>query len=303
MPIRPDYSYRPFDPAENSIRDSYGMLTSAIVPRPIAFASTLAEDGTPNLAPFSYFNVYSTRPPLVIFALVRSGRTNTNKDTFHNCKATGEVCINLVSRAMVEQMSLTSFDYPAGVNEWERAGFEPQASELIGPARVYGSPLQLECTVKEIIELGQEGGAGNLVLAVIKRMHLREDTLNERGRPDSLKLDAVGRLGGNLYVHVNPANIFASDRPATAEHVGWDGLPAFIREHHYLTANDVARLAHAEKLPSETELDAFAAGAAAPLLGNANGDEQVAQMARKLLDEGELENALRLLMLHARENA
>ncbi|MCB0789730.1 MAG: flavin reductase family protein, partial [Flavobacteriales bacterium] len=165
-------------PSELPVPKLHGYLLGAIGPRPICFASTMAADGTPNLSPFSFFNVFGANPPICIFSPARRGTTNTTKDTYHNAKVTGEVVINVVTYAMVQQMSLASTEYPPEVNEFEKAGFTPEPSELVKPFRVKESPVQLECRVKEVVETGQGPGAGNLIICEVVLMHINEDVLD-----------------------------------------------------------------------------------------------------------------------------
>ena len=187
------------DPKELPIPQLHGYLLGAIGPRPIAFASTIDADGHANLAPFSFFNVFSANPPILIFSPARSGRTNTNKDTFHNVKSIAEVVINVVNFDMVHQMSLASSPYAPNEDEFTKAGFTKLPSETIRPFRVAESPVQFECVVNEVVELGQEGGAGNLVICEVKRIHINEAVLDESGKIDQHKIDLVSRMGGNWY--------------------------------------------------------------------------------------------------------
>ena len=171
-------------PAELPVPKLHGYLLGAIGPRPICFASTIDAEGRPNLSPFSFFNVFGANPPLLIFSPARRGTNNTTKDTYHNAKATGEVVINVVTHAMVQQMSLASTEYPPGVNEFEKAGFTAVASEMVKPFRVKESPAQLECKVKQVIETGDGPGAGNLIICEVVLMHVNEEVLDADGRID-----------------------------------------------------------------------------------------------------------------------
>ncbi|MFT6748476.1 MAG: flavin reductase (DIM6/NTAB) family NADH-FMN oxidoreductase RutF, partial [Flavobacterium sp.] len=185
------------DPKTISPAKVQGYLQGAIAPRPIAFASTMDKNGIPNLSPFSFFNVFSSNPPILVFSPARRGRDNTVKHTLINCEATKEVVINVVSYDMVQQMSLSSTEYPEGINEFEKAGFEMLKSDVIKPFRVKESPVQLECKVNEIIALGTKGGAGNLIICEVLKIHIDESILDENGAIDPIKIDLVSRLGGN----------------------------------------------------------------------------------------------------------
>jgi len=186
-------------PNEISTVKLHGYLLSAVAPRPIALASTLDAEGNPNLSPFSFFNVFSANPPILIFSPARRVQGNTTKHTLENVKVTNEVVINTVNYAIVQQMSLSSTDYPLGVNEFEKAGFTMLKSEVVKPFRVAESPIQLECKVTEVIELGTEGGAGNLIICEVVKLHIKEEFLDEEGIINQQKLDLVARAGGSLY--------------------------------------------------------------------------------------------------------
>ena len=203
------------DPKELQIAQLHGYLLGAIGPRPIAFASTIDRDGNPNLAPFSFFNVFSANPPILIFSPARSGRTNTNKDTFHNVKEVGEVVINIVNHQIVHQMSLASSPYAADVDEFEKTGLTKIPSDTIRPFRVAESPVQFECVVNEIKELGDQGGAGNLIICEVKKIHISEDVLDKDGKIDQLKIDLVARMGGNWYCRADKNSMFEIEKPIT----------------------------------------------------------------------------------------
>jgi flavin reductase (DIM6/NTAB) family NADH-FMN oxidoreductase RutF len=196
------------DPKETAMPLLHKYLLGAVGPRPIAFASTIDADGRPNLAPFSFFNVFSSNPPLCIFSPNRSGRTGENKDTYHNVKAVPEVVINVVTYDIVEQMSLASSPYAKGVDEFEKAGFTKLKSDLIKPFRVKESPIHLECKVKEVIELGETGGSGNLIMCEIVKIHINESVLDGNGNIDQQKIDLVARMGGDWYCRANGTALF-----------------------------------------------------------------------------------------------
>ncbi|MCE3295082.1 MAG: flavin reductase domain protein FMN-binding protein [Crocinitomicaceae bacterium] len=245
------------DPKELPVPKVHQLLLGAIGPRPIAFASTVSESGVPNLSPFSFFNVFSANPPVVIFSPARNGRTNTNKDTYHNVKQVPEVVINVVNFDMVQQMSLSSSPYPPETDEFLKSGFTPLASDLVKPFRVAESPVQLECKVLEVRELGDQGAAGNLVICEVLKMHINENVLNADGLIDQFKISLVARMGGNWYCHANEASMFEVQKPLTTIGIGFDQLPKDVLTSSVLTGNDLGILASVEALPNETDVNEF----------------------------------------------
>ena len=227
-----------------------GYLQSAIAPRPICLASTIDKEGQVNLSPFSYFNLFSMNPPICIFSPSRRVRDNTTKHTLENLKEVPECVINIVNYAMVQQVSLSSCEYPKNINEFTKAGFTQIPSDLVAPPRVAESPIQLECTVAQIIALGEKAGAGNLVLAEIKKIHIAESVLNANNKIDQAKLDLVARLGGDWYARINEQNLFEVTKPNTQLGMGFDLLPKFIRDHAGLTSNEKAQLANCTTVPA-----------------------------------------------------
>jgi flavin reductase (DIM6/NTAB) family NADH-FMN oxidoreductase RutF len=244
------------DPKELPIPKLHHYLLGSIGPRPIAFASTIDAEGNRNLAPFSFFNVFSANPPILIFSPARSGRTNTTKNTHDNVKAVAEVVINVVTYDMVHQMSLTSSPFEAGVDEFKKAGFTPIASETIRPFRVKESPVQIECKVLEVKELGQNGGAGNLIICEVQKIHIDERVLDENQMVDQQKIDLVSRMGGNWYCRANDASMFEVDKPITTIGVGVDSLPVNIRTSSQLTGNDLGILGNMQAIPTDEEIKA-----------------------------------------------
>lgn len=235
----------------------HGLLLGAVGPRPIAFASTIDAEGRPNLAPFSFFNAFGSNPPIVIFSPARRGRDNTTKDTYHNVKAVPEVVINVVTYAMVHQASLASADYAPGVSEFEKAGFTPLPSERVKPFRVKESPVQMECVVKQLIETGTQGSAGNLVVCEVLLMHVSEDVLDANGRIDQRKIDLVARMGGHFYARAHGDALFELPQPAGYKGMGVDALPERIRRSTILTGNDLGRLGNCVSLPDETSVNEY----------------------------------------------
>ena len=224
-------------------------LQYAIAPRPICFASTIDLEGNVNLSPFSFFNLFSMNPPICIFSPSRRVRDNTTKHTLENIKMVPECVINIVNYEMVQQMSLASCDYPKGTNEFIKAGFTPLASELVKPPRVAEAPIQLECIVQEVITLGENAGAGNLVLALIKKIQIKEEVLDANKNIDQTKLDLVARLGGDWYARITEENLFKVEKPNTKLGIGFDQLPVGIITNELLTQNEKAQLANYDILP------------------------------------------------------
>jgi flavin reductase (DIM6/NTAB) family NADH-FMN oxidoreductase RutF len=246
-----------YDPKELPIPKLHQYLLGAIGPRPIAFASTIDEDGNHNLSPFSFFNVFSAAPPIMIFSPARNGRTNTTKDTYNNVKRIPEVVINVVNHDILHQMSLSSSPYAPEVDEFVKAGFTPLPSETIRPMRVMESPVQFECKVNQVIELGDQGGAGNLVICEVTKIHIHEDVLDENGMIDQKKIGLVARMGGNWYCHANEASMFEVMKPITTIGIGFDQLPEDIRSSSILSRNDLAQLAGVTELPNETDVNEY----------------------------------------------
>jgi flavin reductase (DIM6/NTAB) family NADH-FMN oxidoreductase RutF len=244
------------DPKSIPIPELHAHLLGAIGPRPIAFASTVDEKGNHNLAPFSFFNVFSANPPILIFSPARSGRNNTTKDTFENAKKIPECVINVVTYDMVHQMSLTSSPYASNVDEFLKAGFIPLPSETVRPLRVQESPIHFECKIIEIKELGNQGGAGNLIVCEVTRMHIHED-LMINGRIDQTKIDLVARMGGNWYCRAHGSSLFEVQKPLTTLGIGFDNLPKDILNSSVLSGNDLGQLANVEQIPDETDVNDY----------------------------------------------
>lgn len=245
---------RPED-LENS--QLYGYLTSAVQPRPIAFASTVDSEGKVNLSPFSFFNVFSANPPILVFSPVRRGRDGTIKDTLTNVQQTGEVVINIVNFDIVQQMSLASTEYETGINEFIKAGLTPLESDQVKPPRVAESPVQFECKVLEIKELGKDGGAGNLVICEVVCIHINENILDADQNIDPFKIDTVARMGGNWYCRAKDA-MFEVEKPTRNYGVGVDALPETARNSEVLSGNDLGKLGNIDEIPNEDEVFAFA---------------------------------------------
>jgi flavin reductase (DIM6/NTAB) family NADH-FMN oxidoreductase RutF len=278
-------------------------LQYAIAPRPICFASTVDAEGNINLSPFSFFNMFSTNPPICIFSPSRRVRDNTTKHTLENVLQVKECVINIVNYDMVQQMSLASTEYAKGVNEFEKAGFTMLKSDLVQPPRVAEAPVQFECVVNEVIPLGDHNGAGNLVLAEIKVIHINEAILDENGRIDQHKIDLVARLGGDWYCRVTNDNLFKVAKPLAKLGIGVDRLPYSVRFSKVLTGNDLGMLGNVEHLPSEEEIDLISTNAEvkevldATIGDTTNRERELHELAKKFLNNGEVELALKIVLL------
>jgi flavin reductase (DIM6/NTAB) family NADH-FMN oxidoreductase RutF len=270
------------DPKAVSTAALHGYMLGAVTPRPIAFASTIDSAGNVNLSPFSFFNVFSANPPIMIFSPARRGRDNTTKHTYENVLQVKEVVINIVNYDIVQQMSLSSTEYGKGVNEFEKAGLTPLASQTIKPPRVAESPVQFECRVNEVVSLGTEGGAGNLVICEVLKMHINEAVLDADGKIDPVKLDAVSRMGGNWYGRAKEG-MFEVPKPLSRLGIGFDQLPEAIRTSKFLTGNNLAMLANVEVLPK---------GAKAII----HLEQHAAQEAQKRLALDDIQGAWELLI-------
>ncbi|MBC9931403.1 flavin reductase family protein [Chitinophaga qingshengii] len=236
-------------PSEIKTSELQAYMQGAIAPRPICFASTVDAEGRPNLSPFSFFNMFGTNPPTLIFSPSRRVRDNTTKHTLENIYATREVVINVVNYSMVQQTSLASCEYPPGVDEFVKAGFTPLPSEKIKPLRVKESPVQLECVVKQIIETGNQGGAGNLVICEPVLIHLNDDIFDPNGKIDPHKIDLVARMGGDYYCRASGDAVFEVPKPNTQLGIGVDALPLSIRNSRILTGNDLGKLGNVHEMP------------------------------------------------------
>lgn len=289
------------DPKELPIPKLHHYLLGAVGPRPIAFASTVDESGNDNLAPFSFFNVFSANPPIMVFSPARSGRTGATKDTYNNVKVVPEVVINVVNYDMVQQMSLASSPFASDVSEFEKAGFTPIASETIKPKRVAESPVQFECKVIEVKELGDGGGAGNLVICEVTRIHIKEDVLNEDQMVDQKKIDLVARMGGNWYCRADENSMFEITKPITTVGIGFDQIPDDIKNSTILTGNDLGQLGGIEELPDETSVNEYKLLELTELFMDHEDNAvqleiELHKKAKQLLAEDKLEDAWKTLL-------
>ncbi len=276
--------------------EMHGYLLGAVGPRPIAFASTIDAQGRPNLSPFSFFNVFSANPPILIFSPARRVRDNTTKHTLENILATREVVINVVDYDMVQQASLASTEYAEGENEFVKAGLTMEPSDLVKPFRVAESPVQFECKVIKVEPLGKEGGAGNLVFSEVLKMHMKENVLDAQGRVDPLKIDQVARMGGNWYCRAK-SGLFEVPKPLSNLGIGIDQIPGHIRSSPWLNGNDLGMLGNVERLPGKKEIEAFVLGNEKIKALIRNGDEESRfGMAKEYLLNNEVLSAWKVLL-------
>ena len=280
------------DPKEVSVPQFHQWLLGAVTPRPIAFASTVDKQGNVNLSPFSFFNCFGANPPLLIFSPARSGRKNTTKHTYENVLEVPEVVINIVNHAMVQQVSLASAEYPKGVNEFRKAGFTEVPSVRVKPPRVEESPVSMECKVIQVIQTGNMGAAGNLVICQVLLMHIRDEVLDDNKHIDPYKLDAVARLGRDWYCRVQGNAIFKVPRPNEKVSMGIDQLPESIRNSKVLTGNDLGMLATVERLPDDAiDLHDNRIQTAAQ-----KGTDALHKIAQQYLQEGKILEAWTILI-------
>ena len=264
----------------------YQYLSAAVTPRPIAFVSTIDSEGNENLSPFSFFNVFSVNPPILVFSPVRRVRNNTSKHTLDNVHQVKECVISLVTEEIAQQVSLASCDFDKETNEFEKAGFTEIKSDLIIPSRIKESPINFECKVNEVITLGEEGGAGSLVLCEVLKMHIDESVLDENNAIDPFKLNIVSRLGANWYGKTNKDSLYEIVKPISRMGMGIDNLPEEIRKSVILTGNELAILASAENIPAKKEFTPI----------DKKNTEEKHILAKELLSQGKAEDAWQLLL-------
>ncbi|WP_298369629.1 flavin reductase family protein [uncultured Lutibacter sp.] len=287
------------DPNSISTKELHSILLTAIAPRPIAFASTVNLKGEVNLSPFSFFNVFSSNPPTLIFSPARRVRDNTTKHTLQNVEAVKEVVINIVNYPIVEQMSLASTEYEEGVNEFKKAGLTEGKSVKVKPPRVLESPVSFECVVDNIISLGNEGGAGNLVICKVVYIHINNEFLDENNLLDTKKLDLVARLGGSWYSRITEDSLFEIPKPIISKGIGVDNLPKHIFKTDILSGNNIGRLGNYEEIPSEEEIEKFKSlPEIAEMLIDLDEEEKMELIHKKVklnIDSGDLDMAIKLL--------
>ena len=272
----------------------HGYLLGAVAPRPIAFASTIDKDGNPNLSPFSFFNVFGSNPPVMIFSPARRVRGNTTKHTLQNIERVKEVVINVVNFDIVQQMSLSSSEYPKETNEFEKAGFTMLSSDEVKPFRVAESPVQFECKVTDVIYTGDEGGAGNLIICKVVKIHINENVLDANGMIDQHKIDLVARAGGSYYSRARDG-FFEIPKPVSTLGIGVDQIPQAIKNSTVLTGNNLGMLGNISSLPTVDDVDNFAKEHPQFM-----GLEMVKKhtFAQQYLDKNDIESAWKVLLLN-----
>lgn len=289
------------DPTQIPTRDLHQFILGAVAPRPIAFASTISADGVPNLAPYSFFNAFSSNPPILIFSSNRRVENNTTKDTLKNVQDTGEVVINVVPYNIVRQMALCSVEYGPEVDEFVKAGLTPLPSERVRPFRVAESPVNMECVVEEILPLGKDGGAGNLIICRIVLMHIHESVLTENGRIDPHKIDLMGRMGRFYYSRASGNAVYDIAQPVNQLGIGFDQLPPALRQSPVLTGNNLAQLAALTAWPSEEAIRAQVKDNARvqQIIESGRPQADLQQYAKEALDAGNIELGAALAALSA----
>jgi flavin reductase (DIM6/NTAB) family NADH-FMN oxidoreductase RutF len=279
------------NPLEIPTKDLHQFMVGAVAPRPIAWASTIDEEGNPNLAPYSFFNAFSSNPPIVVFSSNRRVSNNTTKDTLYNIEKTGEVVINMVNYDLVRQMAVTGVEFPKEVNEFEKAGLTMLPSELVKPFRVKESPVHFECKVNQIVPLGDKGGAGHLIICNIVRIHISEDVMEDNNRINPHKLDLVGRLGRAYYTRVKGDSIFTVAQSQTDIVIGFDALPLAIRQSKVFTGNNLGALAGLLVLPNKEKVLALKENNTEikKILAAENVLDNLQLYAKQELDKGNIE--------------
>lgn len=285
------------DPKETNQKDLHQFILGMVAPRPIAFVSTLDKEGRQNLAPYSFFNAFSSNPPIVVFSSNRRGSNNTTKDTLENIKINGECVINAVTYSIVRQMAVASVEFPSDVSEFSKTGLTPVASDLVAPPRVAESPAAMECVVQDIITLGESGGAGHLIICKIVRMHVAKSVLGERNRIDPNKMDLMGRMGRAYYVRCSGQAIHTIVQDFLPVTIGYDQLPQHIKNSSILTGNDLGKLAGRVAMPTEEEIaNAKKIIEAESILSKKNAETHLHYLAKTYLDKDDVATGFSLLM-------
>ncbi len=283
------------DPKSIPVPKLQAYLQGSVSPRPIALVSSMDANGSVNLSPFSFFNMFSMNPPILVFSPSKRIRDNTTKHTLENVLEFPEVVINIVSYEMVEKTSLASCDFPKGINEFAKAGFTELPSVRVKPPRVAESPVSFECNVLQVIPLGQAGGAGNLVICEVLLIHAKEEIFDEEGKLNPHKVDAVARMGGDYYCRAFGESIFTVPKPNEKVGIGYDQIPVRIRNSSVLTGNDLGRLGNIDKLPDPEQATLFKSN---PdwLSASQKGEDEIHRLAQRYLQEGKVEEAWKMLL-------
>ncbi len=296
-------NFRSIDPRNTPTRDLHQFMVGTVGPRPIAFVSTLDAEGKANVAPYSFFNIFSSNPPIAVFSSNRRVSNNTTKDTLANIEATGECVINVVSHSIVRQMAVASVEWPHEVSEFDAAGLTPLASDTVKAFRVKESPAHLECKVKEIVTLGDQGGAGHLIICNVTRLHIDETMIDERDRVDPHKLDLMGRMGRSYYVRASGDAVFPIVQPVLGPAIGFMNLPESIQRSSVLTGNDLGRLAGAKEMPSAADVNSLAeedSFVKEVLAKTENKEAELHRYCQQTLEKNDVDYALKIALLAAR---
>jgi flavin reductase (DIM6/NTAB) family NADH-FMN oxidoreductase RutF len=290
------------NPKDVSVAQFHSYLLGAVAPRPIAFASTVDKEGNVNLSPFSFFNVFGTNPPVLVFSPSRRVRDNTTKHSLDNVLEVPEVVINIVNFPMVEQMSLASTEYEKGVNEFVKSGFSEESSLLVKPPRVKEAPVAFECKVLQVLPIGEGGGSANLVICEVLLAHITEEILDENGQISPQKLDAVARMGGDWYCRANGEALFEIAKPIRNKGIGVDNIPPHIRNSSVLTGNNLGRLGNCERLPEPVEIEQYSQDETIQDMklrfknDNESFDFHLHQYAKEVLESGDVYTAWKILL-------
>ncbi len=293
---------REIDPKTIPTQELHGYLLGAIAPRPIAFASTIDTNGQVNLSPFSFFNVFGSNPPVLIFSPARRVRDNTTKHSLDNVLAVPEVVINIANYAIVEQLSLSSTEYDKGVNEFVKAGLTEVKSSLVKPPRVKEAPVAFECKVMQVLPVGNEGGAANLVICEVVMIHIQNEILDVNGKIDPFKLDAVARMGGDWYCRATGDALFEIAKPNRNKGIGVDKIPSAVRDSTILTGNNLGKLGNVEALPEADEIELYASQPVIQELRIKYKDDRESYSkhlhlyAQEILEKGDVETAWKILL-------
>lgn len=280
-------------PGEIPTKDLHQYIIASVSPRPIAFVSTKDEKGVQNLAPYSFFNAFSSNPPIVVFSSNRRVSDNTTKDTLHNVRVSGQCVINVVPYSIVRQMSLASVEFPSDESEFEKVGLTPEKSETVECDRVLESPINMECVVNEIIELGKHGGAGHLIICEVKLIAV-DDTIMNGNRIDPHKLDLMGRMGRNYYVRASGDAIMEIYQSVTDIPIGFDRLPVQLKNSKVLTGNELCSMAALTEFPSSEKIAEIKSLYKDEL--KSNSETNIHQLASRLIAESKIEEALALFV-------
>lgn len=272
-------------PGEIPTKDLHQFLLGSVSPRPIAFVSTMDEKGKHNLAPYSFFNVFSSNPPIAVFSSNRRVADNTTKDTLHNIETNGECVISAVSHSIMRQMALSSVQVPPDISEFELTGLTPSKSETVKVPGVKESPVNMECKVKEVVTLGDHGGAGHLIICEIQVLHIDEDVIDENNRIDPHKIDLVGRMGRSFYVRASGAAVQTLYQPVVSDPIGYSSLPSIAKKSNILSGNDIGALAALTEMPKPERVRFFK-----------EDIDDAEKMAKLLISNGEISDALALLI-------